>query len=223
MSQREPWDTIKEEWRRKADTTVAIKILKVANGMTSLELSNEIKCNLKHNSLFINRVYGVTKEPSTQEYAVVTQFQDDKKHDTQLVIEIYYSQLRPPIPDYVPKQCKEIMERCWKHHPEDRPTATKLSELFYDWYKILKGEYPRYNPNLLKSDIEKEFSIEKEEEWKKQLAKLANFSIPLKMTHQSYTSKHLDFTKILSQQLQSSKYTFDSEQQNLDLADFEPE
>ncbi|CAG8509856.1 2139_t:CDS:2 [Cetraspora pellucida] len=303
----EPWDTIKGKWRRKANTTVAIKILKVANGMTSLELSNEIKCNLKHNSLFINRVYGVTKEPSTQEYAVVTQFQEygnlrdlvrknhgqlswskcinilrticnglsaihaqnylhkdfhsgnilinrnyktsiadfgqcrvteesqnkenvigvlpyvapevlfggpftkaadvygfgiimwellsgelpfsDKKHGTQLAIEIYYSQLRPVIPDYVPKQC----------------------------------EYPRYNPNLLKSEIEKEFSIEKEEEWKNQLAKLANSSMPLKKTYQSYTSKHLDFTKILSQHLQSSKYTFDSAQQNLDLADFEPE
>ncbi|CAG8548600.1 14784_t:CDS:2, partial [Racocetra persica] len=198
------------EWRRKANTTVAIKLLKVADGMTSLKLSNEIKCNLEHNSLFINRVYGVTKEPSTQEYAVVIQFQEhgnlrdlmrefpfiNEEHGSQLAIKIC-SRVRPTIPDYVPKQYKEIMERCWEHDQEDRPTATELSELFYDLYKILKGEYPPYNRELSKSDVEKEFSIEKEEKWKQQLAKES--SLPLKKTQLLYTSKRIDFFKTLSQ------------------------
>ncbi|CAG8627744.1 18968_t:CDS:2, partial [Racocetra fulgida] len=201
------------EWKRKANTTVAIKLLKVADGMMSLKLSNE---------------------PSSQEYAVVMQFQDHgnlrdlmRKNHGQLnwrkCINILRTILRPTIPDYVPKQYKEIMERCWEHRQEDRPTAEELSEIFYDLYKILKGEYPIYNPKLSKSDVEKEFSIEKEEKWKERLAKEP--SLPLKKTQRLYTSKRIDFFKTLSQHFSQKLYpnNNDSTQYKLELSDFNPE
>ncbi|CAG8533601.1 21494_t:CDS:2 [Gigaspora rosea] len=160
----EPWDTKEKKWRRKTNTKVAIKKLKVAEGITSLELSNEIKCNLEHNSLFISRVYGVTKDPSTQEYAIVMQFQE-------------YGDIR--------KLMRENHEQL--------------------------SEYPKYNLNLLKSDFEREFSTSKEIEWKKQLAKLVEGSLPPKETRQLYTSKPFNFSKILS--------NMDSNQNDLILPD----
>ncbi|CAG8591192.1 6432_t:CDS:2 [Dentiscutata heterogama] len=194
---------------------VAVKKLRVEIGMTSLELFQEIKCNLEHNSLFISRVYGVTKDPSTKEYAIVMQFQ--KNGDIRQLMQKNHQQLnwikslgicnqlkplRPPIPSYTPKQYKEVMKKCWKHNPDDRPTAKELSQLFFDWYKILKGEYPKYNPNLLKSDIEEEFNTSKEKEWKVRLAKLAEVLSPSKEISQQYTSRRLDYSKMLSQRLQ---------------------
>ncbi|CAG8691568.1 18675_t:CDS:2, partial [Dentiscutata erythropus] len=142
----EPWDVENKRWKRKADTMVAVKKLRVEIGMTSLELFQEIKCNLDHNSLFISRVYGVTKDPSTQEYAIVMQFQKNG----------------------------DIRQLIRKNHEE------------LNWIKY----------------IEEEFNTSKEKEWKERLAKLADVSSPSKETRQQYTSRRLDYSKMLSQKLQ---------------------
>ncbi|CAG8465074.1 10277_t:CDS:2 [Scutellospora calospora] len=255
----EPWDTNKSEWRRNNNKVVAVKTLNKSKDENMInELYNEIKCNLEHNSLFVCRVYGVTRDPKTQEYAIISQFQEygnirnlirkhydiltwrkcinvlrtisnDRKHDFELAVEICdyrdNKSLRPTIPEYVPELYKKIMKECWKHNPEDRPTAKQLSEEFYDIYRILNGEYPKHNKELSKSNIEKEFNKSREKMWKERLAGLAKNQPLSKETLQLYTSKHHGFSKLLSQKLQQELHhkflkdnnTRDSRQDKLNL------
>lgn len=46
-------------------------------------------------------------------------------------IEVAQEGLRPEIPVDTPKDLAELMERCWIHEPESRPTFKDIVAIFY--------------------------------------------------------------------------------------------
>ncbi|RGB41317.1 kinase-like domain-containing protein [Rhizophagus diaphanus] len=51
----------------------------------------------------------------------------DKRHDTELIIDIYNG-LRPPIVTNAPEGYIELMEECWNSNPKKRPTTADIYE-----------------------------------------------------------------------------------------------
>src|SRR5437588_5866483 len=47
---------------------------------------------------------------------------------------------RPQITDDTPESYAELMERCWDHNPENRPTAKEIRGCFYEYYTVEKQE-----------------------------------------------------------------------------------
>ncbi|CAG8671949.1 7118_t:CDS:2, partial [Acaulospora morrowiae] len=67
------WSHEKSKWKRAGKTKVALKRLRNSTNLT-LDFLNEIRCNLNFNSFGINRLYGITRDPQTKEYIIVSEF-----------------------------------------------------------------------------------------------------------------------------------------------------
>ncbi|GBB97566.1 hypothetical protein RclHR1_03000009 [Rhizophagus clarus] len=73
----------------------------------------------------------------------------DRKHDTELIIEICDG-LRPPIITNAPKGYIDLMKECWHSDPEKRPTADEVLEKIND---ILNNEWNNKTKIIKSSDI----------------------------------------------------------------------
>ncbi|CAB4388447.1 unnamed protein product [Rhizophagus irregularis] len=94
------------------------------------------------------------------------------------------------------------MERCWDPNPANRPTAYELSLQIGRWM-IFMCKYELDDSQLaMRQKIEKEFSQERKNKWKAQLAELAINPCPLKRSQNMLTSKQLDYSKQLTQLLE---------------------
>ncbi|RIB15210.1 kinase-like domain-containing protein [Gigaspora rosea] len=70
------WDIEKSTWNRHSNWLVAVKKFRKATNVSS-EFLNEMRTSLNLNiSDYVNRIYGVTCDPLTREYAIVTAFQN---------------------------------------------------------------------------------------------------------------------------------------------------
>ncbi|CAB4388404.1 unnamed protein product [Rhizophagus irregularis] len=70
-----PWNIIKSEWNRDSNKEVAIK--KFRNATYVSEFLDEIKNNLSLNfAAYCNVIYGVTRDPQDNKYAIVMKFQN---------------------------------------------------------------------------------------------------------------------------------------------------
>ncbi|EXX74674.1 Bck1p [Rhizophagus irregularis DAOM 197198w] len=67
----------------------------------------------------------------------------DKKHNTELIIEICDG-LRPPIITNAPEGYIDLMKECWRSDPKNRPTADEISNKIYN---------VRYNGNAVQTNI----------------------------------------------------------------------
>ena len=108
----------------------------------------------------------------------------DREYDQYLALSICKGE-RPPIPQYVPELYVTTMKRCWDAIPVNRPTA---KDLFYQFKDL---------------DVldEEEFSEEREQKWKENLATIQENPRLMKQTHNFYTSKHRDYFDYLTRQL----------------------
>ncbi|CAG8471623.1 463_t:CDS:2 [Acaulospora morrowiae] len=70
------WSIEKSKWKRVGKTEVALKRLRNSTNLT-LDFLNEIRCNLNFNSFGINRLYGITRDPQTKEYIIVSEFKSE--------------------------------------------------------------------------------------------------------------------------------------------------
>ncbi|CAB4388405.1 unnamed protein product [Rhizophagus irregularis] len=70
-----PWDIKKSRWNRNNNKEVAIK--KFRNATYVSEFLDEIKNNLSLNfAAYCNVIYGVTRDPQDNKYAIVMKFQN---------------------------------------------------------------------------------------------------------------------------------------------------
>ncbi|GES99768.1 kinase-like domain-containing protein [Rhizophagus clarus] len=68
------WNINKSEWNRDSEKRVAIKKFRNITNASS-EFLNEVKNNLRLNHLYVNYIYGITRDIQSGEYAIVTEFQ----------------------------------------------------------------------------------------------------------------------------------------------------
>jgi hypothetical protein len=120
----------------------------------------------------------------------------DRDYDLHLALDICKGE-RPQISEYAPEPYVILMKRCWDPIPSNRPTSIELSQHFNDWDIAL------YGMKYSNQGIRKVFSQEREVRWKGKLAELAASSRPLKKSQNLLTSKHLDYSKHLSQLLKN--------------------
>ena len=128
----------------------------------------------------------------------------DREFDFHLALDVCKG-IRPQIPEYAPEPYVRLMKSCWDPIPNNRPTAWEILQHFSGWNKIISGSLDdAYNKDkllVIKQEIEETFSQEREKKWKARLIKLATNSQPLKESQNLLTSKRLDYSKQLSQQL----------------------
>ncbi|CAG8678334.1 11727_t:CDS:2, partial [Acaulospora morrowiae] len=67
------WSLEESKWKREGKTKVALKRLRNSTNLT-LDVLNEIRCNLNFNGHGINRLYGITRDPQTKEYIIISEF-----------------------------------------------------------------------------------------------------------------------------------------------------
>ncbi|CAG8555598.1 24185_t:CDS:2, partial [Dentiscutata erythropus] len=144
----EPWDDQRSEWVREGEKDVAIKIFKNAIKLSS-EFLVELENSLKFLKLsYMTRIYGLTCNPQTGEYAIVLQFQR-------------FGNLR----QYLLKHLESLewfdLIRIFRDisegsDPENRPKAEFLHETLSKW---------TYSLSMDTESIEK-----REKKWKKRLA-----------------------------------------------------
>lgn len=48
---------------------------------------------------------------------------------------------RMPRPEHCPEELYNIMTRCWKNHPEERPTFEYIQSVLDDFYTATEGQY----------------------------------------------------------------------------------
>ncbi|CAB4414912.1 unnamed protein product [Rhizophagus irregularis] len=191
-----PWDIKKSRWNRDNNKEVAIK--KFRNATVS-EFLDEIKNNLSLNfAAYCNVIYGVTRDPHDNKYAIVMKFQN-------LALDTCKGE-RPPIPEYTPKPYAALMKRCWDPIPTKRPTAQELYRQIGDWDTILSKFELNDKQIAIKLEIEKEFSQEREDMWKE--ARLTINPHPLKHSQNSLTSKRLEYSQQLNQLLDKNDTTY---------------
>jgi len=71
------------------------------------------------------------------------------KHDYQIIFQVAQFKKRPTISPLCPKPFEEIIEQCWAHDGNSRPTAAGLLESLRDARKIYKKRKTRwYHPTL---------------------------------------------------------------------------
>ncbi|GBB87806.1 hypothetical protein RclHR1_01430015 [Rhizophagus clarus] len=70
------WNIDKSEWIRVSNEKVAIKKFRNVTSVSS-EFLSEVKNNLVFNVGGCNRIYGVTRDPNNEEFAIVTKFQNN--------------------------------------------------------------------------------------------------------------------------------------------------
>ncbi|GBC06708.1 hypothetical protein RclHR1_00700007 [Rhizophagus clarus] len=128
----------------------------------------------------------------------------NRDYDLQLALNICKGE-RPLIPEYTPKPYAALMKRCWDPIPTNRPETHELIRQINDWGYILRKYELNDRQLAMKVGIEEEFSRERENRWKKQLAELATKPFSLKKSQNMLTSKQLDYFKQLTQLLEVKK------------------
>lgn len=48
---------------------------------------------------------------------------------------------RMPQPDNCPEELYELMKKCWKERPEDRPTFEYMKSVLEDFFTATEGQY----------------------------------------------------------------------------------
>ncbi|CAB5383871.1 unnamed protein product [Rhizophagus irregularis] len=151
--------------------------------------------NIKNGGFETIRIYGVTCDSQSGEYAIVIQFKNGG--NLRKMIKENYSNLTW-------ENILEILKRisdglCSVHNSnyfhKDLHSGNILSEI--------------YNGNIIRSvisdfgnkEIKEAFNQEREDKWKARLPELATSSIPLKKSQNLLTSKRLDYSQHLSQKL----------------------
>ncbi|GBB87149.1 hypothetical protein RclHR1_01360020 [Rhizophagus clarus] len=119
----------------------------------------------------------------------------DRDYDLVLALDICKGE-RPPIPEYTPKPYADLMKRCWDPIPSNRPTARELQNQINVWNNI-------FSNNSLND--RQEFSQEQENRWKVRLAELATNSHSLKKSQNFLASKKLDYSKQLTQLIETGE------------------
>jgi serine/threonine protein kinase len=122
----------------------------------------------------------------------------DRDYDLHLALDICKGE-RPQIPEYAPEPYVTLMKRCWDPIPSNRPTSSELIQHFYNFKNVISKDY-KLETN---QEIEEAFSQKWENRWKEKLAELAIRPQPLKKSQNLLTSKHLDYSKHLSQLLKN--------------------
>ncbi|RGB24788.1 kinase-like domain-containing protein [Rhizophagus diaphanus] len=124
----------------------------------------------------------------------------DREYDENLALAICYGQ-RPQIPEYTPEPYAELMKRCWDPIPTNRPTPLELCCEFTNLSKVLNNKKSIELSEDRRLEIKETFGQEREDKWRARLAELATNPIPLKKSQNLLTSKRLDYSQSLSQQL----------------------
>ncbi|RGB36201.1 kinase-like domain-containing protein [Rhizophagus diaphanus] len=124
----------------------------------------------------------------------------DRDYDEHLALSICYGQ-RPQIPEYTPEPYVELMKRCWDPIATNRPTAKELENQFWNLFNVLNNNNSIELSEDRRLEIKEAFSQEREDKWKARLAELATNPIPMKRSQNMLTSKRLDYSQYLSQNL----------------------
>ncbi|CAG8736975.1 24751_t:CDS:2, partial [Gigaspora margarita] len=59
----------------------------------------------------------------------------DHRYDTDLALKIFNGS-RPPIINGTPSCFINLMQRCWNHDPEQRPTSSEIYDIMVEWYYL---------------------------------------------------------------------------------------
>ncbi|CAG8636433.1 14083_t:CDS:2 [Dentiscutata erythropus] len=117
-----------------------------------------LQCNYDPRGMI--RYYGITRDPQTNDYMVVSEFANgnlqtylrpivmcevatgippfsNRPHNYDLAIGICDG-IRPPFIEGTPKSFTTLVERCWDSDPMNRPSAKHITEMLFRWHFSLE-------------------------------------------------------------------------------------